>query len=183
MSDLAAEPILIVRLRLTPLTVKDADEMAALLDDERLYAFIGPKPASRQALRRRYERLAGGSDDPNRAWLNWVVRTTSGNAAIGTVQATVTTDAAPAADVAWIIAVASQGNGFATEAASALIAWLVGRGIEHVTACIHPEHRASAAVAAHVGLRRTDERRDGETVWRLPDRNSPGAFSRNGGHN
>ena len=47
-----------------------------------------------------------------------------------------------------------------------MAAWLVGSGVGRIEAHIHPEHQASAAVARHVGLAPTDERVDGETVWR-----------------
>jgi hypothetical protein len=35
-------------------------------------------------------------------------------------------------------------------------------------ACIHPDHQASAMVAARAGLQATKDRREGEQVWRAP---------------
>ena len=83
--------------------------------------------------------------------------------AIGFVQATVVEGRA---DVAWLIGVAWQGSGYATEAAQAMIDWLRLRGVETITAHIHADHAASAAVAARVGLAPTEEIEDGEVVWR-----------------
>jgi hypothetical protein len=63
------------RLRLEPLTVEHAGEMAPVLDDADLHVFIGGRPATREELRARYERLvAGHSRDGNERWLNWVLR-------------------------------------------------------------------------------------------------------------
>jgi hypothetical protein len=47
------------------------------------------------------------------------------------------------AEVAWVIATDHQNNGYAREAAQAMIGWLVERGADRVIAHIHPEHRAS----------------------------------------
>jgi hypothetical protein len=78
------------RLVLTPLGQADADTMVDVLGDVRLHEFTGGHPASRADLRRRYQRLAAGSGDPDRVWLNWIVRRGVDHAPIGTVQATVT---------------------------------------------------------------------------------------------
>ncbi len=71
------------------------------------------------------------------------------------------------AGVAWVIGVPWQGHGYAAEAAAGLVGWLLGQGATVVTACIHPDHHASAAVAAQAGLSVTDNMIDGERVWRL----------------
>jgi hypothetical protein len=43
--------------------------------------------------------------------------------------------------------------------------WLRERGVTRFVANIHPGHGASAAVARHLGLAPTDERRAGEVRW------------------
>ncbi|GAB3831620.1 GNAT family N-acetyltransferase [Dactylosporangium cerinum] len=148
---------------LTPLRPSDADVMADVLGDEALHGFTGGHPLGLPELRRRYERLVAGPDDPDESWLNWIVRRADGGAPIGTVQATVT---GRAAEIAWVIGVPWQGRGFAGEAATALVRWLLERGLPVVTANIHPDHHASAGVAARAGLTATDEEVDGERVWR-----------------
>ena len=60
-----------------------------------------------------------------------------------------------------------QGQGIATEAARALIAWLGQQSVQTVIAHIHPRHQASAAVAAAAGLSPTGQLQDGEMRWRL----------------
>jgi RimJ/RimL family protein N-acetyltransferase len=155
------------RLDLRPLQPVDAAEMVAVLGDPSLYAFIGGEPPTRDALRNRYERLtAGRSADGREEWRDWIVRTRADGRAIGTVQATIV-DHGKQAAIAWVIGVPWQGHGFATDAATALVAWLVARGVSSISATIHPDHDASATVARRVGFEPTEEMLDGERVWQL----------------
>ncbi|MEU3979441.1 GNAT family N-acetyltransferase [Streptomyces sp. NPDC026672] len=85
-----AEDIRTPRLDLVPLRVEHADEMAAVLADPALHAFIGGRSAGPAELAARYRRLTAGSPDPTVVWLNWVVRLRDENHLTGTVQATVT---------------------------------------------------------------------------------------------
>jgi RimJ/RimL family protein N-acetyltransferase len=167
------------RLVLMALTVHDADEMVGVLDDERLHEFTGGRPDTLSELRDRYRRYVAGPTEPGDSWLNWVVRSKLDGSALGTMQATVSTssDAGRIADVAWVIGVGSQGQGFASEAARALVDWLLANGVDEVTAHIHPDHHASAMVASRAGLRPTVERADGEIVWRLTNTRQVGALS------
>jgi RimJ/RimL family protein N-acetyltransferase len=165
-------PIGTERLLLTPLRPEDADEMAGVLADPALHRFIGGRPATVEELRTRYGVLAAGPSRPDEVWRNWIVRRRAGGRPVGTVQATLTrrpggSAARWTASVAWVVGSAWQGNGFASEAARALVGWLRARGVGEVVAHIHPDHEASAAVAAGCGLRPTAELVDGERVWRL----------------
>jgi RimJ/RimL family protein N-acetyltransferase len=162
-----AETIETDRLTLVPLAVDHADEMSDVLSDPGLHAFIGGAPASTEDLRTRYERLVAGSPDPHVSWLNWVVRVRETGRLAGTVQGTVTDDGRqPAqAEVAWVVGKPWQGQGIASEAARALVAWLESRGVRTVLAHVHPDHEASAAVAASAGLSRTEVVHDGEVRW------------------
>ena len=154
------------RLDLVPLQSTDADEMASVLADEDLYAFIGGGPPTMEDLRSRYERQAvGRSPDGNQEWLNWTVRLRLSGQAVGFVQATVE-QGGRVADVAWLVGVPWQGRGYAGEAAQRLAAWLEEQGVRIITAHVHPEHAASAAVAARAGLRPTAEIENGERTWR-----------------
>ena len=162
-------PISTARLELTPLQVEDADDMAVVLADERLHAFIGGRPATAAELHERYIRLVAGSGDPGELWLNWIVRRRADGRPVGTVQATlIAGEAQWTAYVAWVIGVEWQGQGFASEAARGLVAWLHQQSIYDIVAHIHPDHHASARVAANAGLQPTDELEDGERVWRVP---------------
>jgi len=164
----AAATVDTARLVLTPLREADADAMVDVLADPRLHEFIGGRPVGLAELRRRYAALVAGPGRPDEAWLNWIVRRRDDLAPIGTAQATVVRRGGGAwtADVAWVIGVPWQGRGFAGEAAAALVGWLRGQGVDPVSANIHPDHRASEAVAARAGLVLTDDEVDGERVWR-----------------
>jgi RimJ/RimL family protein N-acetyltransferase len=156
------------RLVLAPLRAEDAGQMAIVLGDLRLHEFIGGTPASPAELKARYRRMVAGPGNPGEIWLNWVVRLRESGEPVGTVQATLTCqDGWWAAVVAWVVGVPWQGRGYASEAAEALVAWLIGQGAAVVTANIRPDHHASAAVATRAGLAPTSAEVDGERVWRL----------------
>ncbi len=157
------------RLSLDPLGVDDADEMAVVLDDQRLHEFTGGRPATVEELRVHYERLVAGSGRPEEVWLNWIVRRRADAQPVATVQATLTwRDGRRRASVAWVIGTEWQRQGFASEAARALVWRLREEGADEIVAHVRPDHRASAAVAARAGLEPTDDHMDGERVWRLP---------------
>jgi RimJ/RimL family protein N-acetyltransferase len=160
------------RLTLTALTVEDADEMVSVLDDDRLHEFIGGRPATLDELRDRYRRLVVEPNDPSQVWLNWIVRSRRDGIAVGTMQASLSTgpEGRSVAAVAWVIGVAWQGHGFASEAARSLVAWLRSHGVDEITAHINPDHHASAIVGGRAGLHPSNEQRDGETVWRRVER-------------
>jgi RimJ/RimL family protein N-acetyltransferase len=163
----AARTLRTPRLDLLPLRVEHAEEMAAALSDPALHTFIGGTPYTPQALRERYLRLAAGSPDPAVTWLNWVIRLRDESCLTGTVQATVTASGhGPVAEIAWVVGTRWQGRGIATEAARSLVEALGRQPVHAVVAHIHPDHRASAAVAAAAGLAPTGELHDGEIRWR-----------------
>jgi RimJ/RimL family protein N-acetyltransferase len=198
-----AEPIFTRRLALLPLRAEHAAEMAAVLADPELHAFIGGAPLTWPALRSRYERLVAGSPDPAVSWCNWVIRLRDPGCLTGTVQATIGASDGPVAggpvaaeiapvaadgpvgsngpvadgpvradgpvaEIAWVVGTPWQGQGIATEAAQALVAWLARQSVGAVVAHIHPRHQASAAVATAAGLVPTGQWHDGEIQWRLP---------------
>lgn len=155
------------RLLLEPLRVEHADEMAGILDDPDLHAYIGGDPATVDQLRSRYaQQVAGRSTDGSQRWHNWILRRRDTGAAVGTLQTTVTAEQGRSvAEVAWVVAVPAQGLGFAREGARAMIWWLRHQGVEVLVAHVHPEHAASMAVARAVGLEATDVVVDGEVRW------------------
>jgi RimJ/RimL family protein N-acetyltransferase len=152
---------------LVPLSPGHAGEMAAVLADPGLYSFTGGAPPTRQELRARYERWTAGSGDPEVSWCNWVIQLRNPRCLTGTVQATISTADEPLAEISWVVGTRWQGQGIATEAARALIAWLAGQSVRTVIAHIHPRHQASAAVATAAGLAPTGELEDGEMRWCL----------------
>ncbi len=152
-----------------------AAELAPLLDDAALHEFTGGAPLSAAALAARYARLAARrSPDGDQLWGNWVIRVRATGAAAGTVQATLPAagPAAGPAEVAWVVARAAQGRGYASEAARSLITVLRQAGWT-VIAHIHPRHHASQQIARAAGLVPTTASRDGETRWVSPPPAAP----------
>ncbi|MDE2991002.1 MAG: GNAT family N-acetyltransferase [Chloroflexota bacterium] len=154
------------RLALVPMTVKDAAELHALLWCPNADAGTDDGPAaSVQDIQARIRRWAPRrSPDGAEIWLNWTLRLKHGQTAVGRMQATVTETRA---DMAWVIGPRFRNQGYATEAARCIAAWLMKFfKVGEVRAEIHPDNTASQRVAAKVGMRRTGERTDdGDEVW------------------
>ena len=160
-----AETISTERLDLLPLQVEHAAEMAAVLGDPALHTFTGGTPETPEGLLARYERLVAGPSDPTVSWLNWVVSLRAEGRLTGTMQATITPDPrGSVAEVAWVIGSGWQGRGIATEAAQGLVGWLQDEA-DVIIAHVHPDHAASAAVAAACGLAPTEHVVEGEIRW------------------
>jgi RimJ/RimL family protein N-acetyltransferase len=179
MSSAAEQPGIITtdRLDLLPIEAEHAGEMAAVLSDPALYTFIGGQPPAAAELRLQYRAWIAGSPDPAVTWCNWVIRLRAGECLTGTVQATISGPAGErTAEIAWVVGTPWQGRGIATEAARGLAGWLAQRGVRTVTAHIHPDHHASAAVAAAAGLSPTGDWREGEVRWCLST-GTPGDLS------
>lgn len=154
-----------MNLRLDPLEVSDAAEMVGVLSDPALYAVTGGEPPTLDELTERYRRqVFGRSADGREEWLNWVVRVD--HVAVGFVQATVSDERR--ASIAWVIGLAWQGHGYATEAARSMMVRLRDRGVADVRAWIAPGHEPSEHVASRVGLVARDQTdADGERLWVL----------------
>ncbi|MER5387579.1 GNAT family N-acetyltransferase [Saccharopolyspora sp. NPDC002686] len=170
MKGRVAPPVLRTdRLTLEPLRADHAEEMSEVLAAPELYDFIGGVPLTATELRARYERMLAGSPDPEVSWCNWVIRLRAEDCLVGAVQATIIPGyPGPAAQIAWMVGTPWQKRGIAKEAALALVDWLRRLPVRCVIAHVHPDHQASAAVAAASGLEPTGDTHDGELVWRLP---------------
>jgi RimJ/RimL family protein N-acetyltransferase len=155
------------RLDLEPLRMAHAEEMAAVLDDERLHVFTGGSPPTVADLRERYRhQVMGRSADGSQRWSNWILRRRQDGQVVGYVQATTTRESdGLAAEVAWVVGTAYQGHGYAGEAARAMVSWLRAQGVVTVLAHIHPAHEASERVARAAGLFPTGTVTDGEVRW------------------
>jgi RimJ/RimL family protein N-acetyltransferase len=162
-----AEVIETERLVLEPLRVDHAEEMAPALGDTALHTYTGGEPATLEQLAERYRwQAAGRSPDGTQGWLNWIARHRRTAAPVGTVQATLTRVGPwTHAEVAWVVAVPHQRQGYASEAAAAMVAWLRRNGVSGFTAHVHPDHAASAGVARRLRMHPTDTVVDGEIRW------------------
>lgn len=155
------------RVLLEPLTPEHSVEMVEVLAAPELYEYIGGTAPSGRELRQRYVRQAEGrSPDGTHGWLNWIIRRRDLGDAIGFTQATLTrTEAGLTGDIAWLVDTRHQGDGYASEAAQAMIAWLQEHHVVQFRADIAPENGPSVGVARRLGLHLTGISVDGEDRW------------------
>jgi RimJ/RimL family protein N-acetyltransferase len=153
------------RLDLIPITRDLAPEMFEVLNDPVLYEYVtSSPPADVSALTRQYEFWEGRrSPDESELWLNWALREQGNTELIGHVQAGVLPHHA---DLAWVLGVRWQHRGYATEATKAVLDLLQRLGVREIRATINPIHTASIRVAERLGLRRTNEFKDSELIWK-----------------
>jgi RimJ/RimL family protein N-acetyltransferase len=155
------------RLVLEPVTAGSADDLFEVLNDPELHHFVGGEPLSHSELTSRYARLSfRRSPDGTQVWANWLIRDAETGEAAGTLQATLPAAGplAGAAELGWVVGRAWQGLGIASEAAAGLANRLTADGWD-VIAHVHPDHVASARVAAAAGLSPTAAIHEGEVRW------------------
>jgi RimJ/RimL family protein N-acetyltransferase len=174
----ADERILTARLELQPVVEADAEALAGVLLDERMYRFTGGQPGTLDDLRAAFGRIEAQRTNARdgTAQRNWTVRRRADGQAVGMLQAVVA-DSGRGAEIAWAVGVPWQGQGIASEAAHAVVAWLEAHGVHTITAHINPDHHASVGVATQVGLHPTGEvheqRGIGEQLWRRGPMSTP----------
>src|SRR4030095_1165852 len=131
-----------IRLDLLPIHRGHATAMFEVLNDASLYRYVsGSPPSNAEELARGYEFWENRrSPDGTELWLNWAVQLRTDRQFIGHLQAGVL----PAhADIAWFVGSHWQRQGYATEAAQAVLGFLLKLGVREVHASINPAHTAS----------------------------------------
>lgn len=141
------------RLRLEPLREAHAVELFDLYSDPRMYEFIPQDPpASPALLTERFHRLESRqSPDGREHWLNWAVRSKSGNACIGCVQVTLRDGRA---QLAYEIGVRYWRQEYATEACRRIIRALFDDGVVEVWAELDTRNAASYRLLERLGFQR-----------------------------
>ncbi len=139
------------RLALEPILPGHADVLFAGLSDPALYTFLpDDPPASVEALRARFARQAGRwSPDQTQRWLNWALR--HDGAAVGLVQATVTSERAL---IAYMLFTGATGRGLASEAVARVVRHLFDDlAVTDVIAEIDTRNTRSVALITRLGFR------------------------------
>ena len=175
MADLPAVPddlaLRTGRLRLDPVTRADAAALRDLHADPELFRHTG-RPRHLDAGLEAWLEAQERRTSPTGAalWLTWLLRPAAGGPPVGQAQATVVAgEGGRQAELSWLLARAAQGQGYATEAARAVAAWLGERlGVSRLHAHIAPANTASERVAERLGLRPGTEVVDGERLWSGP---------------
>ena len=138
-------------LTLEPQLPAHAEAMFAVLSDLAIYQFGNHPPASLDALRQRFERLAAGqSPDGQQHWLNWVVRLRDGTLA-GYVQATLAADGDTS--IGYELASACWGRGIGTQAVARMIDELqAAYPMRRLQASLRPDNLRSMRLLLRLGF-------------------------------
>ncbi len=140
------------RLVLTPLLASDAAAMFPELQDPQLYEFLDVQPPQSEAeVADRYRQLERReAPDRDERWWNWILRRGESDAPLGYIQATIAADSL--ALIAYVVFRRHQGQGYATEAAVAVLQRLVDVGIEQFLARVDPRNLVSQRLLTRLGF-------------------------------
>ena len=141
-------PIITPRLRLRPVTVADADTLATYRSDPVVAEFQDwPMPYDTAGLLQRLQDNAGRDPDLA-AGANLGIEVDG--TLVGDVYVRLDNGIA---EIGWTLAPTARGHGFATEAATALVATLFAElGAHRIEASLHPDNLASARVCEGIGM-------------------------------
>jgi RimJ/RimL family protein N-acetyltransferase len=131
------------------MTDADLDQMAALLGDPQVMRYY-PAPKSRDEAQRWID--WNKRNYTEHGFGLWVIETVEGDF-IGDCGLTwQTVDGVREVEVGYHVRSDAQGNGYATEAATACVQFARQRGIRRLVAIINPANAASQRVAVKIGL-------------------------------
>jgi RimJ/RimL family protein N-acetyltransferase len=138
------------RLRLREMADSDLDQMAALLGDPEVMRYY-PAPKSRDEAQRWID--WNKRNYAEHGFGLWVVESIEGDFVGDCGLTWQTVDGTREVEVGYHVRRSAQGNGYATEAATACVQFARKRGIERLVAIINPANTASQRVAVKVGLK------------------------------
>ncbi len=146
-------PVATARLWLLPQTAAHAARFFEPMQDDALYQWISsPKPVSLDALQARWARNERRlSPEGTQAWLAWSVQLRNTGAFIGRVDANIEPDG-HASNFGYLFFSTHWGQGFASEAVSAVAHHLLGLGIAPLVATVTQGNVASARVLVKCGF-------------------------------
>ncbi|MCA9556535.1 MAG: GNAT family N-acetyltransferase [Myxococcales bacterium] len=140
-------------MRLEPLVPAHAGELLGGLQDSDLYEYIADTPpVGIEALRARYERLAGRrSPDGRQQWLNWAIWSGADRAYVGYVQATLE---AGDAQLAYVVFRPFWGRGHGRAAVAEMMRLLRAEfGVRRFGARVDVRNLRSRALLEALGFR------------------------------
>lgn len=145
------------RLRLRGHTLADFDASAAMWGDENVTRFIGGKPSTREESWRRFQSFLGHWHLMSHGYWLMEEKATGayvGDGGFGSFKRDLGDIAFDAPEQGWALSPAMQGKGYATEAASAQIAWAEKHfGRTDFVCLIAPQNTPSLRVAEKLGYR------------------------------
>jgi RimJ/RimL family protein N-acetyltransferase len=144
------------RLTLRGHAPADLDDELALWSDPEVIRHIGGRPFGREEVWARLLRYIGHWAALGYGF--WHVRDRATDRFVGEVgladfQRGLAILPAGAAEAGWVLAPWAHGQGLATEAMTAVLAWGAAHGHAHTACIINPANAASCRVAARLGFR------------------------------
>jgi [ribosomal protein S5]-alanine N-acetyltransferase len=144
------------RLLLEPITTDHVEKMLTILCDEALYQYIPQNPPNSVSLKQTYGFWQNRkSPDSKEIWLNWAAKLKTTNEYIGHFQAG--WDSKNGFSVAYTVGIQFQKQGFAKEAVSSVIDFLVSHfDAETLRAWIDTRNLASINLMKSLGFTQSD---------------------------
>ena len=154
---IATPPVLrTARLTLRPHRLEDFSESAALWADPEVVRFIGGQPLTREESWGRFLRYLGHWTALGFGY--WTVRDHASGRFVGEVgfadyKRSIEPPLDDSLEAGWVLATSAAGQGYATEAMTAALAWADAFVAERSSVCIiRPDHAASIRVAGKLGF-------------------------------
>jgi RimJ/RimL family protein N-acetyltransferase len=147
-----------LRLIFEPLRQSHANELAAVLLSDEVYAYISERPPTVDEYRKRVEHILKGppASEPGLSFENYAVRLASAGSIIGTLEATIHDSLA---EVAFLFGPQYWGKGYATEGLSWFGSLLLDRDlISGLWAATLPTNVRSAALLTRCGYKQIEPR-------------------------
>lgn len=137
------------RLTLRPFVESDLDDFTVMCSDPEVMRFLGGETWDRSECWRRIATVLGHWQ--LRGYGSWAVERQDTKEFVGRV-GFINPEGWPGFELGWTLTRSAWGNGYATEAANrALDHAFTDMGRDHVISLIHPDNKASLAVARRLG--------------------------------
>jgi RimJ/RimL family protein N-acetyltransferase len=147
-------PIETERLRLRAWSMDDVDAFASLYADTSVVRFLYDEPLSHDAAAVRLAEYRDHLPGPDR-WMNLVVELGDGGHILGTVGLNQRSDVHRQVELGYVFSPASSGQGYATEAASAMVSLAFDQvGAHRVFARLDARNGPSARLCERLGFRK-----------------------------
>ena len=146
-------PIRTGRLLLRPWRPNDLDTYHGLRGDPEVARFLYDRPLSRDEARAKLASLRSTISEPGQ-WVNIAVEVTTTGEAVGDVGLGWVSDVHRLADIGYTFLPGHRGNGYATEAAAAMVDLAFSAlGCHRVAGHLDARNAASAALLERLGMR------------------------------
>lgn len=160
------EPVRTARLLIRTMAIADVDDIHAYQSREDVSRYLPYLPRTRDDVVEKVTKFSAATaiGDEGDYWQLAIERLAEPGRVIGDVYFSLRSTANASGEVGWTLHPSYEGQGFMTEAASAIIEIaFTGIGLHRVIARIDPRNAASAALCRRLGMR--EEAHFTEDIW------------------